>query len=265
MNDLPVAGLRILVGAGSFTDAKAALRIVQRLPDGFCGGLGGILVEEQDLLVACKIPDQRVVLLSGAISSAPSLSQVRALLKADARAFQQLLARTAAPPENAWAFTQDTGDLVSTALRAAASWDVLVLGYRQIHKIPGKVVIFQTSAPTSDEMEKAFQRLSNYSRSGQITFSVKTKPDRATNNPRPNALEFDTLGDALTALTRQNAQAVLVDLKQGPVRSQHDLLRLLEAARCPVVVFGASRTNPLLEHNTQILPHTAKVESDNDG
>jgi hypothetical protein len=265
MNDVIGPGLRILVGAGSFTDAKAALRIVQQLPEGFCAGLGGILVEEQELLATCQIPDQRIVLLSGTTSSAPSNSQIQTLLKADARAFQKLLARTARPRDNAWAFTRDTGELVSTALRAAASWDILVLGYRQIHKVPGKVIILQTSAPTSDKIQETSRRLSNHSPSGQITFSVKTITDEVTSSLSSKSLQFDTLDDALTALTRQNAQAVLVDLRRGPVRNQHDLLRLLEAARCPVVVFGASRTNPLLEHNTQILPHTAKVGSDNDG
>jgi hypothetical protein len=260
MSDVPGFGLRILVGAGSFADATAALRIVQQFPSGFCAGLGGILVEEVELLATCRIPDQRIILLSGMTSPAPSVPQVRTLIKADARAFQKLLAHTTRPHDTEWEFSQEKGELVSTALRAAASWDVLVLGYRQLHKVPGKVILLQTSGGSSSEMKAASLGLSNHLRVEPVTFSVKANIDGAVNTPSSNALQFETLDGALAALTRQNAQTVLVDLKHGPVRNHYDLLHLLEVARCPVVVFGASNANLLLEHNTQILPSLAKTE-----
>ncbi len=87
--------LRVLVGAGSFADASAALRIVERLPDTFRTELGGVLVEEVDTLAAYQIPKQRIVLVNGTTILAPNLSQVHSLLKADAKAFRQSLARAA--------------------------------------------------------------------------------------------------------------------------------------------------------------------------
>ncbi|MEH6832928.1 MAG: hypothetical protein V7661_19030, partial [Sulfitobacter sp.] len=58
-------GLRILVGAGSFADASAGLHLVRHLQGSFCAGLGGILIEDPDMLAACAIPHQHIVLSSG--------------------------------------------------------------------------------------------------------------------------------------------------------------------------------------------------------
>ncbi len=61
---------------------------------------------------------------------------------------------------------------------------------------------------------------------------------------------------------RTNAQAVLVDLTEGPIRSPDDLARLLEVSRCPLIVFGTSNTNTMLEHSTQIPPPPGKRSYD---
>ncbi len=247
-------GLRILVGASCFADAAAALRIVARLPGGFLAGLGGVLVEESDMLATCQIPRQRVVSASGATTMAPSLSQVRALLKADARAFQQSLARTADPTGADWVFAQDKGELVGTALRAATGWDILVIGYRQVHQIPGKIVVLESAHSPQDALAEVSDRLSKHLSADRIVFSVDTEGDKMTAIQPSDTFQFESLDQALKALTRTNAQAVLIDLAHGPIHHLVDLARLLEFARCPLVVFGTSGMNALLQHSTQIPP-----------
>lgn len=247
-------GLRILVGAGSFVDAAAALRIVARLPSDFLAGLGGILVEDIDTLATCQIPRQRVVSESGVMAMAPSLSQVRALLKADAGAFRQSLARAADPTGVNWVFAQDTGQLISTALRAAKGWDILVIGYRQVHQMPGKIVVFESAHPPQDAVMEVSDRLSKHLSVDRIVFAVAPEDNRTSSARRPEKVHFTSLDQALKALARTNAQAVLVDLAQGPIHTLDDLARLLEAARCPLIVFGTSGVNTRLEHSTQIPP-----------
>lgn len=252
------SGLRILIGAGSFADATAGLHLVRYLQANTFAGLGGILIEDADMIAACQLPDQRIVLSSGITSRAPDLSKLRTLLQADARAFRKLLEQTAKPRETEWAFTQDKGELVSTALRAARDWDVLVLGYRQLHNVPGKIVLLQSSAPPSEAMTEAAQNLSDNRPDRNVAFTVTTQTPGARSHSAPNQFRFATLQDALTALTRMNARAVLVDLARGPVQDQSDLLQLLEAARCPVIVFGPASFPALLEHTTQVPDPRAK-------
>ena len=254
MAETPRPGLRILVGAGSFADADAALRVVAQLPNAFQAGLGGILVEEVDTLASCQIPNQRIVLVSGATSLAPTQSQMRTLFKADARAFQRSLAHTANPTGAHWVFAQDRGDLVGTALRAATGWDILVIGYRRVHKIPGKIVVLEATHHPSDAVREASNRLSKQLSADRLVFSVDQGVDRPTANQHPEGFQFKTFDDALKALTRTNAQAVLVDLTHGPIHNLDDLARLLEVARCPLLVFGMSGMNAMLEHSTHIPP-----------
>ncbi|MEH6647607.1 hypothetical protein [Sulfitobacter sp.] len=246
-------GLRILVGAGCFVDAAAALRIVARLPGGFLAGLGGILVDEIDTLATCQIPRQRIVSASGVTAIAPSLSQVRALLKADARAFQKSLARAADPAGAGWVFAQDKGELVSTALRAATGWDILVIGYREVHQIPGKIVVLDTAGPQRDALTEVSDCLSKHLSADRIVFSVAAEGNGKTARPSER-VAFETLDQALKALACTNAQVVLVDLAHGPVHNLVDLARLLEVARCPLIVFGTSSMNALLQHSAQIPP-----------
>ncbi len=254
MEETARPGLRILVGAGSFADAAAALRIVEQLPSAFRAGLGGVLVEEVDTLATCQIPNQRIVLVSGTTTLAPSLSQMRTLLKADARAFQKSLARTADPTGADWVFAQDRGELVGTALRAATGWDILVIGYRQVHKIPGKIVVLESARQPSDAVGEASNRLSKQLSADRIVFSVDRGVERPTAIQPSDAFQFGTLDEALKALARTNAQAVLVDLTHGPIHNMANLARLLEVARCPLLVFGTSGMNAMLEHSTQIPP-----------
>lgn len=243
------ARLRILVGAGSFVDAEQALRIIARLPADTLAGLGGILVEEVDTLVACQIPHQRVVLPDGTTRLAPDLSQVRTLLKADARAFRKSLENTAKPDRADWVFAQDKGDLVGAALRAAQGWDVLIFGYRQVHKVTGKVVTISGSGAASPEIDAAADSLKRQFVTDRIDMSVSAAP-----NPRADTQRFSSFDECLRTLARTNALAVLVDLSQGPVKNHEDLARLLEAARCPLFVFGASPMQSLLGHSIHVAP-----------
>ncbi|WP_299567722.1 hypothetical protein [uncultured Sulfitobacter sp.] len=250
--------MRILVGAGSFADAAAALRLVERLPSRFRKGLGGVLVEEVATLATCQMPHQRIVMLSGATIIPPGLDQLRTLMKADARAFRKSLARAAFPVGADCVLAQDKGELVGTALRAAASWDILVIGYRQVHKIPGKIVVLEMVDQSSQTMKDVSEALSHQLSTNRVVFSVGSRAEDKVDPPSAGEVRFARFEDALAALTRTHAQAVLIDLSDGPVRTRGDLARLVEAARCPVLVFGTSAADARLEHSTQIPPAAAR-------
>ena len=253
MSDQKLPGLRILIGAGSYVDAAAALRIVQRLMGSFQAALGGILVEEE-MLEMCQIPNQRIVQASGTKAMVPNHAQLRTLMNADARAFQQSLARTAGPSGTHWVFAQDRGELVHSSLHAAAGWDLLIIGYRQIHKVPGKIVIIQNDGPANDAMNNISMGLSEQLSVPSVVFNVTDGSDEAKAPIAANTIHFHTLNDILRALTRTNAEAVLVDLRSGPIESQNDLACVIDAARCPVIVFGASEGDAMLEHSVYMPP-----------
>lgn len=85
MKAQPAEGTRITVGASSFADAAAVLRLIDRIMNVLRPRLGGILVEETASLSICQLPNQRVVSVSGQVVVAPTRAQVGTLIEADAR------------------------------------------------------------------------------------------------------------------------------------------------------------------------------------
>lgn len=245
---------RILVGAGSFVDAAAALRIAERLASDLPADLGGVLIQEVSTLAICEIPNQRVVLTSGATMLAPDRSQAQALMNADARAFEQSLARTARMHGKKWIFAQETGDLVSTALRAAVGWDILVIGYRRFHAIRGKIVLFREDDAPNDEMETAARGLARRLSVDEVVFTVEAGQRKGAFREAERRYPFGSLQEALNALARTNAEAVFVDLVHGPVRGPDDLARLLEVSRCPLILFGTSEIGAIPERGKRTPP-----------
>lgn len=245
---------RILIGAGTFADASTALRLAAHLLDGTASSLGGLLVQQEDVLALCRLPNRQVVTSSGTLALAPSLSQIKRLMQADARAFRELLAEIAGPPRAEVSFEQQRGDLVDASVQVGKAWDVLIFGYRRVHPVPGQVVVLTPTRPDGDTAPRLAQHLAKHLHTGLVALTVGP-PSGGEGHVGPHAtLRVATLAEALGRLTRLNAQAVVVDLAHGPIHTHDELRHLLESARCPVVVVGAASEIPALEHSTHFAP-----------
>lgn len=229
---------RVLVGASSFDDASAALALLKQVLRDRKIDLGGILVDDTDTLRACRLASQKVVSSSGRLAPVPSVTQMKSLLEADAHAFRQTLADLAAIAKTRWSFERDVGDLIQTSLRSAAAWDVLILAHRNIHPVSGKVVLLKSSDTWLDQIQKMADHLAQTPFSEPVIIRTGDADD-----PRKEK----TADSVLSRLAETNAQAVLLDVSQGPFRSHEQLRRLLDAARCPVFVFGAGSADQRLE------------------
>ncbi|SFO19302.1 hypothetical protein SAMN04487859_118100 [Roseovarius lutimaris] len=245
----PHAETRILIGAGSFVDATAALRIVARLAAGVNVTFGGLLIEDRDTLDMCHLPNQRVVSAGGSLVCAPSPSQLRTLMAADAKAFRRSLAEVAGPVGAAWTFEQSIGDLVQQALTASAGWDITIVGHRSVHPMRGKVISLRAATDADAALNAFSDRLATSLSAEHLVFSVGD-----LSRGSAGSFAFASLEEALVTLARMNVQAVLLDLSHGPVHTSDQLRRLLEVSRCSLFVFGAAALNEQLEHSTQIPP-----------
>lgn len=254
MNAHRSGSTRILVGASSYIDASAAMRLLGRLMGTWQPSLGGVLIEDTESLAICSLPDRRIVTPSGTVVLAPSLSQIRTLIEADARAFRQSLARLAEDAGAPWTFERDRGDLIQTGLRMARAWDVLVIAHRNLHPVAGKVVLMGSPETADSPIMMMSKRLSARLNADPVILTVDTTTRQAT-APKPfNRHSFATFDQALAQLARLNTQAVLVDMSRGPVRTAEDLHRIIDVARCPVFVFGTVSAARSLEHTMQIPP-----------
>ncbi|WP_227269519.1 replication initiator protein A [Roseobacter weihaiensis] len=246
--------LRILVGASSFADATTALRIAQRVAQDFAQCLGGLLVDDENTRVVCELPNQRVISARGAFLLSPSPSQMHTLMNADARAFEHLIEKIAHPAALDWSFDRQMGELIDTAMRTAGGWDVVIFGYRSIHPFTGKIVAIEPTLPDDGKLMDLSRQLAGQLNSNLVLFRVGAETAIDLHAQHHTSLVFDSPEEAIAALDRTNAQAVVVDLSCGPIHSKAQLKSLVDASRCPVVVLGASSWVPKVEHTTHFPP-----------
>jgi hypothetical protein len=231
---------RILIGAGSFADAETAIRLADRIAANLPAELGGVLVDEGLMIGIVSLPGQRVVSSGGALQLPPSVQQVSNLIQADAKAFRHRLSTIARGRTVKWSFEQRSGDLISGLCEAAKGWDILLLGYREMHKRPGQVVVVAYASPRAEKAKKLANDLARVLKADVLELCLFSDEDGAkTSDPGCSAVNSEH--ELLLQLERISASAVVVDLAASPLRSGDQLRHLLEAARCPVFVLGAEQ------------------------
>ena len=244
MSTKPISARRILIGAASFADAKAAFQLVEGLTKELATELGGLLVEETILTEIVDLPKQRVITSTGSMIVAPSRKQIKKLAEWDAKAFRETLSKLA--DDRRWSFERRRGELVSGLCEVAKGRDLLLFGYRPAHGLTGRVVLV---APDMESAPDAVHLASELARAlgagsvaltmnpaGLETAAIELKQER-----------FDSEQALLERIARSHASVVVMDMTVGPLRSFDQLRQLLASARCPVVVLGAGQGEPPLE------------------
>ncbi|TDE37089.1 hypothetical protein [Antarcticimicrobium sediminis] len=227
---------RILVGAGSFADARAALAILDLLSGVGITDIGGLFLEDREVMEAATPRTSALVSPRGAIGTAPSRQVLRLMWRSDARAFRDRLIQLAARRALRWSFERAPGEPVAGLCNVAHSWDWLLIGHLPSGAHAGRVVgVFHGAAAGGDGVGELTEGLAR---------SLGTGAE----------LIADTLpeADILARLERVHAAAVVIDAGAGPFRTAAQIRALLAAARCPILVLGAAGIPSLVEYSTQI-------------
>lgn len=172
-------------------------------------------------------------------------------MESDARAFRASLSGLARAKTRNWTFERRHGELISGLCDAAKGWDLLLLGYRQIHRQAGRVVLIAPPKSASQDAVGLAQNLAQALRTNLFAFAIGPEPPR----PEDHGLDCKWLFsevEILSRISRMNASVVVLDLSVGPLRTHDQLRLLLGVARCPVLVLGAAQAKPSIAHTTQI-------------
>jgi hypothetical protein len=231
---------RILIAAECFADAEAALRLFDQGLAASSTELGGLLADNDLWENFTRYPKQSVVTLEGVMMEPPSGQKLHALRAGDARAFQKKLAAVAHAKSVKWSFERRSGELIQCVRQVANAWDILLLGYRTLHKRPGKVVLIGTGAQTEDRAQQVADDLAHVLHTSVLVLSL-SMPAAKSDPQGMLRITVDTEQQMLTQLSRINAASVVVDMSFGPLRTLDQLRQTLDAARCPVVVLCAGQ------------------------
>ncbi|MDD9731297.1 hypothetical protein PVW46_15415 [Mameliella sp. AT18] len=212
---------RLLIGAESFADARAALEIADHLAGSLATKLTGFLAENPFALDLVRREGQRLVTESGQIRDAPSLERMQTMFESEQKAFGRSLARISERHKLTWSMERQSGELVPALCHAALGADLLVLGqrYRPAQRDP--VVLVLSPTASASEATQIGEELARHFRTGLTD---------------TGADEEDLPGQ----ISRARARAVIVDLAEGPVQTMDGLREVVIAARCPVLVLGAA-------------------------
>lgn len=228
--------LRVLIGAGSYADAASALKILRLATQERRMTLGGMMVVDRRALALCDIPNQRIVSSTGALSRLPEPKQITALIEADAKAFRASLAELAAPGGSSWVFAQTMGDLVSDILHSPDVWDVIVLGHTKPYAARGKIVVISIGAAHNADLTRFADLLAAQNATERVDLGVGGGEAGSLHRPAFEA--------ALALLSRMSPLAVLVEASEDLLQETDALQKLLDAARCPIFVFGTDILQP---------------------
>lgn len=214
------AARRVLIVASGYADAAPAIGPAAALAGLLRAAMVGVLAREPLTELAEGAP---VLPAAGGAAQALTREALERAWSADARAFRQLLSRTALAARLGWEFRSDSGASVDLALRLRQPGDMVLLGYRQLYRRRGPVVVLGAPAPaaggTLDASAKLAQGLAGALRLRAMTL----------------ALPVEGEGSGEAALLEELSASLLV-LSPRAARAPGQLTALLEAARCPVLI-----------------------------
>lgn len=228
---------RILIGATSFTDARAAFAIADRLAESLASKLGGILMHDTAINELVASPGQRVVTESGEVIAAPSSARLRAIFESDVKAFRRALDELARLRSLASSFERREGEPIAGLCEAAAEWDVLLLGQRCQSPGRGRIVLVAPGTGVYEDLDEMAHDLAAKMRADLVTVTLND-----AGSPGGGEFTWADETELLKWISRVRAAVVIVDLAKGPFRTPDQLRKVLEAARCPVLVAGTART-----------------------
>lgn len=239
---------KVILGATCFADAEAALQLAVSLAQQISADLHGCLVADDAILASVAVPKAQVVTYSGRRFDNVTQQSMQTAFHADARLFQQRLLSAARKASLEAAFSERRGQLSSLMTPRGDTSDLVIFGFRRAAPLPeGVVAVFGATAPDPDLLRVS----AALARSRRMRLTViadhgafaEIKAQLAqTRSADVVLVAAPRQVDVLATLEKMRPLAVFVG--DDPSNAAW-VRRLIDAARCPVVVPVAAEAGVL--------------------
>ena len=235
----PTPRTRVVLGATCYADAAASLQVALVLAQQISGDLLGCFCADDAIIASVSYPNARAVSYSGRRFPSVSAQSMRAALHADARKFEEHLISEARRASLRAAFTRARGPLSDVLQQAPGAGDLVVFGFRRGLDGGDSIAVLCGEGRPDPQALALGAALSR--RFGK-TLSIFTTPafhgDIADHLselhvPRYDLQPYTGIDAARARLDRMSLAALVVGVELPDVAAA---LRLMDAARCPVVV-----------------------------
>lgn len=227
---------RVILGANCYCDAESTLELASVLAQQVGAELRGLLVHETSVLYSVNQLQARTVSYSGLRSATVTADTLLKAYQSDARHFKRHLSNAAKASALESSFEEIEGSLTDVLRTQAGNGDIIVLGYKTMFDQDGPVVLIM--GDQSDLPEFAINLTRKLRKQLHILLSdPRNKDIVATEAAKLGTTAivraYDTSNALIASLERTAATAVvLADYSPGSPM----IARLLEAARCPLIV-----------------------------
>jgi len=234
----------VVLGATCYADAEAALSIALALARQAGGGIEGVLVRDENVLMAASHHRVRIVSYSGTSATATTGEAMLLAYQSDARRFEERLSGLAREARIATGFRAIEGHLAEAVEEMVTAGDIAVLGVRRAFGDSGSVVVISDSdralpafaAPLAASLGKRLIVLSPAARKRQA--AQASAGEDMPRSGSPGGLPAETLvyegADAL--LRRLDALSPAAVIVAAGTSDLPALAQLVDAARCPVIL-----------------------------
>lgn len=235
------AHTRVILGATCYADAEGGLQIAVALAQQVRADLHGYLVADDEIMASVASPKARIVTYAGARAETVTSRSMHAAFHSDARLFQDRLAKAARLASLRMRFNEARGRLANLLSENASGGDLLVFGFRQVSRPSRRhdvVIIFGSGEPDPQLLtlgvELAGAQNVRLTLFADPAWHEGLRADvKALGLFRFEMIAVKTRADVLTRLETLSPTVVFAADSQA---DEPEIRRLIDAARCPVVV-----------------------------
>lgn len=210
---------RVILCATCYLDAEAAMNLATELAHQIGAELQGVMVRDRDSLAASGGRVSAVVSYSGVRATRVTMEDMLNAFRADARRFRDQFLRQAQDAMLSAAFQEAEGRLTEVVQSTARSGDLVVLGVKPLTQGGHDLVVVLEEGGTVPEFAKGLAHKLN---KHLVAMSLSQQEQ----------------SDPLDRLDRMSPAAVILADANSDLPS---LTRIIDAARCPVIVSRLSK------------------------
>lgn len=237
---------RIVIGATCYADATSVIEIGCYLAESTKGELQAILIEEDAVHNLSARPSTRVTPVGGLSRPVTPEAMVEAF-KRDAAAYEKAIRERVAKRAIRWSFEKRRGEFPVVLNHDLSTGDLIVFGYQVLRRGVGELLVVDYANDMDVSLVELAANVAQEMHRPLHVVLLRKSPEAAIKVSEHSRSRMERLATNLTIMDKEdNIETLLEAIRRGRVATvmisaelarDIGVGRLLDAARCPVIVY----------------------------
>lgn len=237
---------RIVIGATCYADASSVIEIGCYLAESTQGELQAVLIEEEAVFDLSALPSAQVIPVGGLSRPVTPEAMIEAFRR-DAAAYEKAIRERAGKRAIRWSFEKRRGEFPVVLNHDLSTGDVIVFGYQAMRRGVGELLVVDYANDMDVSLVELASKVAQEMRRDLHVVLLRKSPEAAIRVSEHSRSRMERLATNLTIMEKEdNVETLLKAVRHGRVGTvmisaelarDIGLGRLLDAARCPVIVY----------------------------